>query len=463
LQKSDAASGDKDLWEAPMRTATLSSGFIAETADRQEKRRRAISGAVFSEFIDMFDIYLPTVVLSPVLFYFQPARLDPSEQAIFASLVFITTLLGRPIGALVFGVVADRFGRRTASITSVAGFGLITFLIALIPGYGQIGIASYWLLVTLRFLDGICLGGGYTGAHPLAIEYSAKDQRGFTGGLILSAFPAAYVAITLVAMLMFAIFPLEGVDSAYARWGWRIPFVIGALLAGVLMLYYMFMVSESEVWEADVERKREKTPLSDLISGPSARNLVQVLVMMTGFWLTQNIITIFIPTTLLLHMLKLSKYALTSTLLISYTALFFSYIAAGMIGQRIGRRRFFVVVGPLIAVVGSAILYILIFTPGLSLAMIMALVCVLSILVTSPWGVIVTYINERFVTDVRATGFGIGFSLSVIIPSFYAFYMNWLGAIMPFELTPVVLLAIGAIIGTIGAAMGPETKDVDFH
>jgi MFS family permease len=159
----------------------------------------------------------------------------------------------------------------------------------------------------------------------------------------------------------------------------------------------------------------------------------------------------------------LSKYALTSTLLISYTALFFSYIAAGMIGQRIGRRIFFVVVGPLIAVIGSAILYTLIRTPDLSLGAIMALVCMLSILVTSPWGVIVTYINERFITDVRATGFGIGFSLSVIIPSFYAFYMNWLGAVMPFELTPVFLLAVGAIIGTIGAAMGPETKDVDFH
>ena len=89
----------------------------------------------------------------------------------------------------------------------------------------------------------------------------------------------------------------------------------GATRAGVLVLYYVFMVSESEIWETEVERKREKTPLSDLISGPSGRNLLQVLVMMTGFWLTQNIITIFIPTTLLLHMLKLPKYALTSTLL----------------------------------------------------------------------------------------------------------------------------------------------------
>ena len=118
---------------------------------------------------------------------------------------------------------------------------------------------------------------------------------------------------------------------------------------------------------------------------------------------------------------------------------------------------------PFDRVIGSAILYYLIRTPGPVAGRDHGLVCVLSILVTSPWGVIVTYINERFVTDVRATGFEIGFSLSVIIPSFYAFYMNWLGAVMPFELTPVFLLAVGAIIGTIGAAMGPETKDVDFH
>jgi MFS family permease len=435
--------------------ATLAEG-------REEKRRRAIRGAIFSEFIDMFDIYLPTVVLSPVLFYFQPVQLDPGLQALFASLVFITTLLGRPIGALIFGIAADRLGRRMASITSVAGFGLITLLIALLPGYQQIGVSSYWLLVVLRFLDGICLGGGYTGAHPLAIEYSRKEQRGLIGGLILAAFPAAYIAITLVAMLMFALFPLNGADSPYAQWGWRIPFVIGALLAGVLMLYYVFKVSESEIWETDTEGKREKVPLSDLVTGRSGRNLLQVLVMMTGFWLTQNIITIFIPTTLLLKFLQLPKYALTSTLLVSYTALFFSYIASGIIGQKTGRRRFFLAAGPTIAILGSAILYVLITVPGLSLAAIMALVCVLSVLVTSPWGVIVTYINERFITDVRATGFGVGFSLSVIIPSFYAFYMNWLSAMMPFHLTPVALLSLGGLIGCLGAFLGPETRDVDF-
>jgi MFS family permease len=447
----------------------LTAAQLLQTADERSidaKRKSAIKGAFFSEFIDMFDIYLPVVVLSPVLFFFQPPHLSSGMETILASLVFITTLLGRPVGALLFGMVADRVGRRMASIWSVTGFGIVTLLIALLPGYQSIGIASYGLLVLLRFVDGIFLGGGYTGAMPLAIEYSKKGQRGFVGGLIIAGFPAAYVTINLVAMLMFVLFPLNGIDSPYAQWGWRIPFVIGAALAGVLALYYVHKVSESEIWKSEAGEKRAKsdTPLlSELIRGKSARSLVQVLLLMTGFWLTQNIITIFLPTGLLVHTLHLSGFQLTSTLLLSYFVLFFSYIGAGLLGQKIGRRRFFAIVGPLIATVGCALLYVLGNVSGLSLPMIMLTVCVLAVLVTSPWGVIVTYINERFATEVRATGFGVGFSLSVIVPSFYAFYMNWLSAFMPLSVTPVVLLGIGGLIGMVGALMGPETKDVDFQ
>jgi Na+/melibiose symporter-like transporter len=284
------------------------------------------------------------------------------------------------------------------------------------------------------------------------------------GGLIIAGFPLAYVTINLVAMAMFVLFPLAGAHSLYVQWGWRIPFVIGAALAGALAMYYVHKVSESEIWESEANtgEPKAKLPFTDLLSGKSGRNLLQVLLMMTGFWLTQNIITIFMPTGLLVRGLHLTGFQLTSTLLISYAVLFFSYIASGMLGQRFGRRRFFIVAGPLIATLGAGMLYLLANTDGLSLPIIILLVCLLSVLVTSPWGVIVTYVNERFVTDVRATGFGVGFSLSVIIPSFYAFYMNWLSHIMPMRLTPVLLLAIGGVIGTIGAWMGPETKDVDF-
>lgn len=443
-----------------MRSTGTESGAVDGALEA--KRISAIKGAFYSEFIDMFDIYLPVVVLAPVLAYFQPAHLDPATANILGSLVFITTLLGRPIGAFLFGLIADRIGRRKASIYSVTGFGIVTFLIALVPGYQTIGIASYLLLVVLRFLDGIFLGGGYTGAHPLAIEYSKKHQRGFVGGFIIAAFPAAYVAINLVATAMFALVPLNGLDSPYAQWGWRIPFVIGAALAGLLALYYVFQVSESEIWKRETHAGKSAQPAHQLWRGRSGRSLVQVLILMTGFWTTQNIITIFLPSSLLLHVLHLSKFQISLTLLIAYTLLFFSYIGAGLLGQKIGRRLTFLILGPLIATVGAGILYALTNAQGMPLPTIILLVCLLSILVTAPWGVLVTYINERFVTEVRATGFGVGFSLSVIIPSFYAFYVNWLGVAVTPAFAPAALLCIGGVIATIGAAMGPETRDVDF-
>jgi MFS family permease len=96
------------------------------SADVDAKRRTAIKGAFLTEFIDMFDIYLPVVVLTPVLAYFQPAHIEPGLAAILDSFVFITTLLGRPVGAFIFGRVADRIGRRTSSIISVVGFGIFT-------------------------------------------------------------------------------------------------------------------------------------------------------------------------------------------------------------------------------------------------------------------------------------------------------------------------------------------------
>ncbi|GGE28260.1 MFS transporter [Pullulanibacillus camelliae] len=424
-----------------------------------QKRNAAIKGAFFTEFVDMFDIYLPTIILTPALAYFQPTQLPQGLAGILTSLVFITTLLGRPIGATIFGAIGDKIGRRKATIGSVAGFGLITLLIALLPGYHSIGITSYVLLVILRFLDGVCLGGGYTGSHPLAMEYSEKHKRGFVGALILAAFPLAYILINLIGMVEFSLVPQAGPASAYAIWGWRIPFVIGALIAGWLTLYYIRKVPESETWE---KSKKEKTSLLRMFKGKAGKSFIQVLVMMIGFWLTQNIVTLVLPTTVLRDILGLGSFQVTLTLLISYVVLFGSYIVSGVISQKIGRRTFFLILGPSIAIVGAGLLYILINGKSLPLALIILIVCVFSAIVTAPWGAIVTYINERFATEVRASGFGLGFSASVIIPSFYAFYMNWLGVFMPYETTIIALLIIGGIIGAIGAYFGPETKDVDF-
>ncbi|HEY2223935.1 MFS transporter [Actinomycetospora sp.] len=455
---------------SPEQAAPAASAPVPETPERAAKRRSATRGAFFAEFVDMFDIYLPTVVLTPALIYFQPGGLDPGLTAILTSLVFVTTLIGRPIGAAIFGALADRVGRRRSTIASVSGFGVITLLIALVPGHATIGIASYWLLIVLRFLDGICLGGGYTGALPLAMEYSPKHRRGLLGGIILSAFPLAYIVITLIGMACFAIFPLAGPGSAYVEWGWRVPFVLGAVLAGVLALYYVRSVSESEVWEAAEAAKSEGTsqggslrPLLAVVTGESGRAFWQVFAMMTGFWLTQNLVTLFLPTTVLRTLVGLPNSQVTVVLLISFVCLVGSYIAAGVIGQRIGRRRFFMISGVLIATVGSVLLAVLATGRGMPLGLVILVVCAFSIVVTAPWGVVLPYITERFRTDVRASGFGLGFSVSVVIPSFYAFFVEGLAGFLPYAAAAVVLLVVGGLLGAAGAAAGPETRDVDFE
>lgn len=432
--------------------------------DLAAKRRSASIGAFFAEFVDMFDIYLPTVILTPALIYFQPDTMSAGLSGILTSLVFVTTLLGRPVGAAIFGAIADRLGRRRSTIISVSGFGVVTLLIACLPGYSTVGILSYWLLIALRFLDGVCLGGGYTGALPLAMEYSEKNKRGLLGGVILAAFPLAYLVINLLGMASFALFPLAGPDSPYAMWGWRIPFVLGAVLAGLLALYYVRSVSESQIWESSEAPATEKkvSPLRTILSGATGKDFLQVFLMMTGFWLTQNMVTLYLPTTVLNTNLHLSGQRLTLTLLIAYACLIGSYIGSGVIAQRIGRRRFFMILGVAIATVGSALLALLVTRTQIQFGLLILLVAVFSILVTAPWGVVLPYINERFHTGVRSTGFGLGFSASVIIPSFYAFFMAGLGHVMPYALTSVVLLFIGGILGSVGAAVGPETKDVDF-
>jgi MFS family permease len=139
-----------------------------------------------------------------------------------------------------------------------------------------------------------------------------------------------------------------------------------------------------------------------------------------------------------------------------------SYIGSGVLGQRIGRRRFFLIVGPAIAVVGSVLMAVLVNGAGLPFGVVVLLVCLFMVLTTAPWGVVLPYINERFQTDVRASAFGLGFSASVIIPSFYAFFYEGLGQLVPAALAAALLLAVGALLGTAGAAAGPETRDVDF-
>jgi MFS family permease len=426
-------------------------------AEHEHARRHAQRGAFFGFFVDMFDIYLPIIVLAPAIQYFLSPDLSDSAAALVTGMIFAATLVGRPLGALLFGRYADTKGRKNATIVAVSGFGILTVVVGLLPGYETWGIASVVVFVLLRFVIGIFVGGEYTAASPLAMEYSPKEKRGLNGGLIMTGFPLAYVAVALITLVILQFAPADGLNSPYVQWGWRIPFFIGGALALGFVIYYMRSVSESELFE----KNEGGSPVKDLFTGDNRKNFIQVFVLMTGFWLSLNCVTAILPG-LLTSELDLSGTQVTATLVVAYLFVSGTYILAAVTSQRVGRRAFLMVWGLISGIAGTAVYALLLAIAPDSLVIVMLLVTVLAILVVSNWGLTTVYINERFQTGVRATGFGLGYSLAVVIPSFYAFFQDWLSAFMPFQWTVLPLLVIGSALITVGAAMGPETKDVDF-
>ncbi|MDP9476887.1 MAG: MFS transporter [Actinomycetota bacterium] len=435
-----------------------------QTGELTPQARHAIRGAWMGFFVDMFDIYLPIVVLAPALIYFVSPEMSASTIAIVGGSIFAATLLGRPVGAIIFGHLADTIGRRRSTIISVVGFGVGTLLIAFLPGYQQWGIAAVIIFVLLRFVDGVFLGGEYTSASPLAMEYSPKEKRGFYGALIQSGYPLAFATISLLTLVLLQVIPAGDLNSPYVQWGWRIPFVIGALMAFALAYYYVTSVTESELFEAAAESESDGeggSPLLELFRGPNLWSFLQVFVMMAGFWLTLYTASAMLPG-LLTSELGLSGTSFTITLTIAFLVLAASYLGAGVISQKVGRRPFIIVNSVVMATLGTLLFYLLISTAPTNLLAIILYVTAIVVVVTAPWGLVTTYINERFQTGVRASGFGLGYSLAVIPPAFYAFYQAGLAGFMPFKYTPLPLLVIGALLMLVGAAWGPETKDVDF-
>lgn len=429
---------------------------VGTTASGHE--RRAVVGASAGFFIDMFDIYLPVIALAPAMAYFTPSSIDAGTTAILGGLVFASTLAARPLGSLIFGWLGDRVGRKKATVAAVAGAGVATGAIAALPGYQGIGLGGMIALIALRFVGGVFLGGEYTGAVPLAMEHSAKGNRGRNAGLIALGFPASYVVISALTLLVLAFAPAGSPSSAYSQWGWRIAFGVGALISVGFAVAYARGVEESPAW-SDTSAQRVN-PFRELLAGPSRKPLAQAFLLMTGVWFSSNASIVVLPPTIA-GTARLTAAQTSVLLLIAFAVVSIAYPLFGMLSQRIGRRTFFILcgAGSLLAIPVYAL-----FANGLVRGFWAATLAVagIALLGVPAFGAIGAYMSERFPVEIRATGYGVGYSLALIIPSFYAFYMAALAGIMPLNLTPTVLLAIGGICLILGALWGPETKDRDL-
>jgi MFS family permease len=422
--------------------------------DYDLRRRRAIWSAYAGFFVDSFDIFVPSVALLPAMIYFTYG-MSPDAAILVTAFTFASTLLGRPLGAVIFGHFADRIGRARSGMISIYGFGIVTLIIGLLPGAQQIGAGpAISLLILLRFIDGIFLGGEYTAATPMAIEYTEPRRRGLIGGVIQSSATTGYVAIAVFTLIGLKVAPAGGIDSAYVQWGWRIPFLFGAIIAFLVAHFIRRHVEDSLVWQ---QAQHSSAPLRDMFTGSSGVAFLQVFLVMTGVFFCANMLGSLMPQLLLAHP-GYTPTELTLTLIVCNIPVPFAYILGGMLSDRIGRRPAIIIAGVVTTLVMSTALWLLgskMFAGNWwALTFVAFFVAASS---TFPIGIMPAYINERFPTRSRSSGWGIGYSSATIIPALFVFYQKALTGWMPFEYTPAVLAALGGVLIILGGIVAPET------
>ena len=202
--------------------------------------RRALISSFLGSTVEYYDFLLygaAAGLVFPDLFF--PKTMEPWLGTTLSFVILLAGYISRPIGGILFGHFGDRFGRKNILVITLVMMGAVSICIGLMPTYETIGVAAPVILVCLRIIQGLAVGGEWAGATLMAAEHVAHRRRGFAASVATTGGPTGSVLATLVLGL-FAGLP----DEAFLSWGWRIPFLLSAVLV-VVGLYLRYSVTES--------------------------------------------------------------------------------------------------------------------------------------------------------------------------------------------------------------------------
>jgi MFS family permease len=263
---------------------------MATIAERHENKPWSMARVVIAssagttfEWYDFFIFGSLAPVISRVFF----ANLEPTPALIAALALFAAGFAFRPLGALIFGVVGDRLGRKGAFLITVSLMGLSTFLIGFLPTYAQAGPLAPALLIGLRILQGIAIGGEYGGAAIYVAEHAPNNRRGVSTGWIQSS-----ASFGLLAALLVIVATRNKIgEDAFAIWGWRVPFLVSAVLL-VISVWMRAKLAESPHFaKLQEEDDVSETPLREAFG--RWRNLRRVLIAFFGIMCAQGAVWYF--------------------------------------------------------------------------------------------------------------------------------------------------------------------------
>jgi metabolite-proton symporter len=417
--------------------------------------RRVVMASLIGTTIEWYDFFLygsaAALVFNKLFF----PEFDPLVGTMLAFATYALGFVARPVGGIVFGHFGDRIGRKRLLMLSLVLMGVATILIGLLPTYAQIGVWAPIALIVLRLVQGFAVGGEWGGAVLMAAEHGDSARRGFWASWPQAGVPAG----NLLAAAVLAIMAAVQSEAEFLDWGWRVPFVLSALLV-VIGWYIRNRVSESPMFEAEIEAAEApaKVPAIDVL-----RERPKALVLGAGLRVGENIsyyiLTVF-SLTYLVDVSHESRSVALNALLIGAAVQFFAIPALALLSDRIGRRPVYAL-GAFGLAVWSFIMFGLLGS-GDNASIVLALVVGL-VLHGAMYGPQAAFITELFPTRIRYSGVSIAYQLtSIVAGSLAPIIALWLykeyGSAMPVA----IYVAVACVISGISALLARETRGVEL-
>jgi MFS family permease len=306
----------------------------ASNAPMTAEEKKVIFASSLGTVFEWYDFYLYGSLAAIIAKQFF-AGLDPTSAFIFALLAFAAGFIVRPFGALVFGRLGDMIGRKYTFLVTILIMGLSTFIVGVLPNYASIGVAAPVILIVLRLLQGLALGGEYGGAATYVAEHAPNGRRGAYTAWIQTT---ATLGLFLSLMVILGTRTFTG-EEAFAQWGWRVPFLVSILLLGISVWIRLSMNESPAFKKMKEEGKTSKAPLTE--SFGQWKNLKIVILALVGLvmgqavvWYTGQFYALFFLT----QALKVD--GATANILVAISLIIGTpfFVVFGSLSDRIGRK-----------------------------------------------------------------------------------------------------------------------------
>ncbi|MFC0265105.1 MFS transporter [Alloscardovia macacae] len=465
--------------EAPSSPAnTANTAHTAHTASAKKSSYntpgQVIAASLVGTTIEFYDFYVyatAAALVFPSLFF---PKGNDTVSLLSSFAVFGAAMVARPLGAIFFGHLGDRLGRKTTLVISLLTMGIATFIIGFLPTYHQIGLWAPFFLLILRLTQGFALGGEWSGAALVATENAPEDKRALYGTFPQLGAPIGFIiANGLFLIINFALpHPTSSVlqSEAFLSWGWRIPFIFSALMVAVGM-WVRVKLNESETFKKAVEQdKVVKSPLADtfryhfkeVVLGTFAMLATYVLFYLTTTWILSFGTT---PTEKNGLGIPYTQFVLMQIIGVIFFAIF--TLLSGPWADKVGRRTLLIWVTVGIIILGFLFPLFLDFGHGTpaSVWAAEAFLIVGFIFMGITFGPMGAFLPEMFPTNVRYTGSAIAYNISSILGAALAPIIAvalWRAAGGSTWMVGVYL-AVAAALTLVSLVLSKETKDAKYN